>query len=138
VEGYKLVYEDTLSTTSKRLFGIYSNRSIIEVLGESYINDMVKRRVSSGIFLQTIHPRTQDLPGYWGTSGSELREVRIAPENMVLPIVSFVYDNKVIVLSSKKETFGLIIESQDIATAQASLFHAMWQISKPIAEIKIR
>jgi sugar-specific transcriptional regulator TrmB len=138
VEGYKTVYEDTLTTTNKRLFGIYSNKSIIEVLGESYINDMVKRRVAKGIFLQTIHPRSNDLPGFWGTSDVEMREVRLAPHSLDLPIVSFAYDNKVVNLSSKNETFGLIIESQDMATAQLSLFQSLWQISTPIAEIKIK
>jgi hypothetical protein len=138
IEGYKTVYEDTLTTSNKRLFGIYSNKSIIEVLGEEYINDMVKRRVAKGIFLQTIHPRSNDLPGFWGTSGNEMREVRLAPANLDLPVVSFAYDNKVINLSSKKETFGLIIESQDMATAQLSLFQSLWQISSPISEIKIK
>lgn len=135
-QGYMTVYEDTLTTSTKQLFGLYSNKAIIEVLGKSYIDDMVERRVKAGIFLRTIHPRAHDMPGLWGTSKTHMRDVRLAPQDMDLPIVSFVYDNKVIILSSKKETFGLIIESQDIATAQASFFEALWQISTPAPELK--
>jgi hypothetical protein len=62
---------------------------------------------------------------------SELREVRFAPAGMDFPITTYLYDNKVMILSSKRELFGLIIESQDIAAAHRHYFDALWQISTP-------
>lgn len=131
VEGYKSVYEDTLGAKNKLLFGIYSSQDIIDVLGIEFIRHIIQERVKNGIILRVIRPRETEVPGLWPATKEELREVRLAPEGMTFPIVTFVYDNKVIYLSSKKETFGLIIESHDIAQAHQNYFKALWQISVP-------
>lgn len=129
VEGYRSVYEDTLSCHSKLLFGIYSVKDITEVLGVRYVDEMVERRVRAGITLRIIRSREKEM-GIYPSRLSEMREVKMAPEGMIFPIVTFVYDNKVIYLSSKKETFGLIMESPDIAQAHKNYFDALWQISE--------
>ena len=129
VEGYKSVYEDTLTCTSKELFGVYSVKDIIEVLGKEYVDSIVGRRVKAGIHLRIVRSREREIPGVYPATEEELREIRLAPPGMVFPIVTFVYDDKVIFLSSKKETFGLIMESEDIAQANRNYFEALWQIS---------
>lgn len=131
IEGYRGVYEDTLTCKSKLLFGIYSVQDIVDILGRDYVDAMAERRVKAGITLRIIRSREKEL-GLWPASKAELREVRLAPAGMVFPIVTFVYDNKVIILSSKKETFGLIIESADVAQAHRNYFEALWQISEQL------
>jgi len=64
-------------------------------------------------------------------AGSAFREGRFAPAGMSFTLTTYVYGNKVIILSSKRETFGLIIESADIANAHRNYFEALWQISTP-------
>jgi len=132
VEGYKSVYDDTLTCTSKLLFGIYSVQDIVEVLGKDYVDSMVERRLRAGITLRIVRSHETELKGVYPATTGELREVKLAPPGMVFPIVTFVYDNKVIILSSKKETFGLIIESADVAQAHRNYFDALWQISSTI------
>jgi len=129
LEGYKAVYEDTLTATTE-LFGIYSVQDIIDVLGKEYVDKVVERRIKAGITLQVIRSREREIPGVYPNTDQELREVRLAPAGMVFPIVTYVYDDKVIFLSSKKELFGLIMESQDIAQANKNYFEALWQISE--------
>ena len=41
----------------------------------------------------------------------------------------FLFDNKVGLISSRKENYGLIIESQEFANVQNALFDVMWQAS---------
>ncbi len=136
VEGYKAVYEDTLSASSKLLFGIYSSQDIIDVLGMDFIRHIIEQRVEKKITLRVIRPRETEVPGLWPAGEEALREVKLAPKGMVFPIVTFVYDNKVIYLSSKKETFGLIIESHDMAQAHQNYFEALWQISTEMPIVK--
>jgi len=128
LEGYKAVYEDIL-TCSGELFGIYSVQDIIEVVGREYSDRIVSRRVKAGINLRVIRSREREAYGIYPSDAEELREVRFAPAGMVFPIVTYVYDSKVIFLSSKKELFGLIMESEDIAQANKNYFKALWEIS---------
>lgn len=132
VEGYKAVYEDTLTVSDRLLFGIYSSQDIIDVLGMDFIRRIINQRVEKGITLRVIRPRETEVAGLWPAGEEELREVRLAPKGMIFPLVTFVYDNKVIILSSKRETFGLVMESHDIALAHQNYFKALWQISSPL------
>lgn len=131
LEGYKMAYEATLHCQQKMLFGIYSVQDITKVLGKKYVDAMVARRVKAGIFLKIIRSRETEIPGTYPASPEEMREVRLAPPGMVFPIVTFVYDDKVIMLPSRKEPFGLIIESPDVAQAHRNYFQALWQIGEP-------
>jgi len=132
LEGYRTAYEETLDCQEKMLFGIYSVQDIITVLGKKYVDDMVDRRVKAGIFLKIMRSRETEMPGVYPGSEEEMREIRLAPLGMVFPIVTFVYDDKVIMLPSRKEPFGLIIESADIAQAHRNYFEALWQIGETV------
>jgi HTH-type transcriptional regulator, sugar sensing transcriptional regulator len=131
IEGYRLVYEDSLTTKEKKLYGIFSVQDIWEVLGREYADDMVQRRARKDIALRVIRSKAREQENPYGSRLADLRELRFAPVGMDFPVTTYVYDNKVIVLSSKRETFGLIIESADIATAHRHYFDALWQLSTP-------
>lgn len=131
VEGYRQAYEDSLTTTEKKLVGIFSVQDIWEVLGKEYLDEMIRRRVKKGIALRTVRSNVREKEQPYPSRLGELRELRFAPAGIDFPITTYVYDNKVMILSSKRETFGLIIESQDIATAHRHYFDALWQISTP-------
>lgn len=133
VEGYRTVYEATLKSKEKKLFGIFSVRDMRDVLGQNVVDRIVEKRVARGIALRVIRSRERELPSVrYPTSTGQLRDVRFAPTGMDFPITTYVYDNKVAILSSKQETFGLIIESADIAQAHRYYFEALWQISEPV------
>lgn len=131
VEGFKAVYADTLTCQDKAMFGIFAMKDFLDVAGREFLDRMVEGRVKRGISLKVIRSREREVAGIYPGGKYELRELRFAPTGMVFPITTFVYDNKVIYLSSKKETFGLIIESNDIASAHKNYFNALWQISSP-------
>ncbi len=130
IDGYKSVYEDTLNTREGKLFGIFSVENIWDVLGRDYADRMVARRIKKGISLRVIR-RRGEAANVYPSNEKDLREMRRAPEGVIFPITTYVYDNKVVILSSKKELFGLLIESEDIATAHRHYFEALWQISTP-------
>ncbi len=134
--GYKTAYEDSHTAKEKKLFGIYSPKDVWDVLGEQYADYMISQRVKRGISLQVIRSRTKEVtPGKYPNSSIDMREVRFAPEGFDFPISTYVYDNKVLILSSRKELFGLIIESADIAAAHRNYFAALWQISTPYEKL---
>lgn len=131
LEGYKLVYEDSLTTSDKKLFGIFSTQATWEVIGKEAADDMVARRAKKGIALRVIRSKTNEPTNIYPSRLADLRELRWAPVGIDFAVTTYVYDNKVMILSSKKEMFGLIIESADIAAAHRHYFEALWQLSTP-------
>src|SRR5690606_5870630 len=74
---------------------------------------------------------SQDRDTLWPDQEDELREVRYAPEHITLNMSTYVYDDKVVMLSTKRENYGLIIQSQDFASLYAAMFAGLWAISHP-------
>ena len=62
---------------------------------------------------------------------SELRELRYSPPSVVLEMTTYIYDDKVAFISSKKENYGMIFQSEEFARFHKSLFEGIWAISTP-------
>jgi sugar-specific transcriptional regulator TrmB len=131
LEGCKTVVEDLLSTPNKKLFGIFSPKSAVELFGFDYVDHMAQRRAKKDIHLRVIHPFSSAGKEGFGTSEGSRRDARIAPLGVEFNITTYVYGNKVAMISGKGEMFGMIIESADIAEAHRNYFEALWQISTP-------
>ncbi|MDO8524410.1 MAG: helix-turn-helix domain-containing protein [bacterium] len=128
VEGYKTVYEDTLTVSGKRLFGILSMQDLFDTVGEKYMNDYTKCRIEKGIHLQVIRSEAKESKPIWKNSEKEFRSLRFAPEDFVFPLTMYIYDNKVSLMSSRRENFGLIIESKEFMQTQKALFDVLWRV----------
>ncbi|OZB03942.1 MAG: transcriptional regulator TrmB, partial [Rhizobiales bacterium 39-66-18] len=53
---------------------------------------------------------------------------------ITLSVTQYVYDDKVAIISSKRENYGLVIESEDFARLQTALFETLWSLSAPAEE----
>ena len=60
------------------------------------------------------------------------RESRIAPKKIEGSMGYWVYGNKVAFISSKKESFGFIVESRELTQLKKAEFEILWKNSKPI------
>lgn len=130
LEGYKTVYEDTLTAKTKRLYAILSMQDMLEKLGEKYMNDYIARRISLGIRLSVIRIGPHEIKPIWPSVKEDFRTVRLAPSNFAFPLTMLIYDNKVTVMSTKRENFGLIIESHEFMQTQKALFDVLWGASR--------
>lgn len=129
-EGVKTVFEDTLTVSEKWLRGILSMEDLYKVPGKRFMDDYVKRRVDAEIKLHVIRSQVKEVEETWPTSSEENRELRYAPANFIFPMTMYLYDNKVGIIGTDKETFGMIIESQDFFQTQKNLFEILWEVSR--------
>lgn len=129
IEGIKTVFEDTLTAKDKVLRGILSMEDLYKIPGKKFMDDYVKRRVEAGFSLRVIRSRSKEIASDWPGGHAENRELRYPPVNMVFDMTTYLYDNKVGLISTAKENFGMIIESQEFSRNMGHLFEAMWQIS---------
>lgn len=99
--------------------------------GKDFMDSYVKYRIQMGYSLRVIRSKPKELAKeVWQTSTQENRQLRYAPQDMVFSMTTYLYDNKVALISTDKENFGLIIESGEYVKNMKNLFEALWQISE--------
>lgn len=129
-DGLSTVLADTLDCHSKQLCGILSMADLKDAPGhqEEYIAERVRR----GIHLRVIRSRSKEVGnGLWPTRVAELRELRYAPSGIVFSMTTWIYDDKVSLISSSRENFGMIIESAEFSETMMNLFSVLWTTSTP-------
>lgn len=130
-EGMRTVLEDTLTARSNELLGILSAKDLFAAVGERWFETYTKKRIASGLRLRVVRSREREVGERWPSGKQFNRELRWSPESLVFTTTIYVYDNKVAILSTKRENFALLIESDEYAQTQRLLFEALWQLSTP-------
>lgn len=130
IEGIKTVFEDTLTVSNKLLLGILSMEDLYKIPGKDFMDYYVKERVGAEIKLRVIRSQAKEIEETWPSSGKENRELRYASEEMIFPMTIYLYDNKVGLIGTQKENFGMIIESSDFYQTMKNLFDVMWQVTR--------
>lgn len=135
-DGLTQVMEDMLLYRDITTKSYWPIKSMVEVLSAEYLSSHNKRRVKRSMYIQAIWPEKEKLDTnkfiFLGTGKKYLREVRMAPKDVNFSMGYWIYANKVIFLSSKKESYGFIIESKELVETMSSQFDVMWNISKTI------
>ena len=130
VAGIKTVLEDTLTVKNKTLRGILSMADLHRVPGKKFMEEYVARRVADGIHLAVIRSTQKETHETWPTSRRENRELRYAAQNLLFPMTVYLYDNKVGIIGTQQENFGMIIESSEMNLTLTNLFSVLWEVSR--------
>ncbi|MFD2238130.1 TrmB family transcriptional regulator [Aureimonas populi] len=130
-EGIRAALWDTLAGEETVLRATLSMRELMAEPGLDEIGGYLAERARRGIWLRVIRSQERDIIPIWPSSREEKRELRYAPSQYTLAMTSFVYGNKVCMISSARESYGLIIDSAEFAVFQAAMFDAMWSMSTP-------
>lgn len=130
LDGIRQALQDTLTVTSEKklLRGLLSMEELMQIPGQQEMEQYVKDRVEKEIFLRVIRSAQKDTYPIWPTSQTALRELRYCPPHMMLSMTMFIYDQRVCLISSKKENYALIIESEEFSAMQGTLFESIWTI----------
>lgn len=130
-EGIQTVLWDSLRCQSGLLRATFSMSELQDTPGLDEIDRYRDERIAKGIKMQVIRSASRDTQNIWATVSEELRELRFTPPGLTVSMTTLIYDNNVALISSKRENYGLIIESEEFAAFQSTLFEALWRISTP-------
>jgi sugar-specific transcriptional regulator TrmB len=123
-------YENT------EILSIWPMKEIIEILGVDYLENFNRKRIKNRNPLRIIWPKDKvvDIDNYpfLGTGKGHLRSVRIGPMDITWNMGHLIYEDKVAFISSRKESFGFIVQSRDFAELMRVQFELIWSISKPL------
>lgn len=138
-EGVKKIFEDTLKCKEKKIRQIVRVKDFVEFVGRDYSADYIKKRAEKNIVAYALHPKSDDIHDntYGEESEKWKRHVRYLPPVMFYASMIMIYDHKVVMISTKKENFGFIIESREFSNTLKAYFDFMWNAGSKNPETDI-
>lgn len=135
-EGVKQVLNDMLWHNNTDTLTMWPSKEMMRVLGPEYLKNLNRKRILRNISIRGIWPRSgglsfKDYP-FMGVGGGFLRELREAPVGMSWNMSYWLYGDKVAFISSKGETFGFVVQSQDFAGLLRAQFEVLWPLCKSL------
>jgi sugar-specific transcriptional regulator TrmB len=128
IEGIKAIYDDTL--TSKTEILNYANSREIRTFWPTYDEEYVAKRVKKKIRLRGIAPDDEYGKRVHAADKTTFREIRlVSPQKFDFTNEINIYDNKVAIVSLRDELIGMIIESDEIARTQRTIFQMAWEFA---------
>ncbi|KKQ04014.1 MAG: Transcriptional regulator, TrmB [Candidatus Moranbacteria bacterium GW2011_GWF1_36_4] len=103
-DGLRQIYNLALETTTKKVDWVSPIRAVMDTVGEKFLEEYIEKRAKEK---------------YW-----------IPPPGIDIPNTMAIWDNKVAVISTRKEGFGFIIESTDYTRSMKVFYDLLWNISK--------
>lgn len=139
-EELKNALKDMLLYRNMETQAFWPQKKMVEVLGGEFMRYHNKERIKNNLSVRAIWPQHQKVEikshPYFGSGGKFLREIRIAPPGIDFHMGYWIYGNKIVFISSTRESFGFIIQSQEMAQMLKTQFEILWQISRPLSTKK--
>lgn len=124
------MYDEILNEPINEVTYVGENAKIAEMLGENFLKHWIKRRVSKKIWSKAVRVKSQELEEpIFQPSLETMRKVRYPPENFVSPAHIMIYGDHVAILTTAKESIGVVITSRDFARSMRSWFSELWKVS---------
>lgn len=136
IEGVKQILKDMLLYRDINTKAYWPISLMVAILGQDFFIKFNKERIKRNIYTQAIWPENKTLDikknTYLGVGKDFKREIRIAPKDIDFTMGYWIYQNKIAFLSSKKESFGFIVESKELIKTLSSQFDLIWNMSKTV------
>ena len=135
-EGMRNILRDMLLYRDIETQAFWPIKQMVDVLSPDYFRYLNKIRIESNLYTRAIWPQKQMVDvtkhPYLGVGDEFRREIRIAPPEIDCSMGYWIYGNKVAFISSRREAFGFIIESRELAEMLLTQFEVIWKLSQPL------
>lgn len=128
--GIHAALNHVLTCKSGLVNACLSMAEVLEQPGLEVFESFKADRIRLGLQLRVVRAREEEVTNIWGTDHSVQRELRYAPDLDNFSMTMFIYDDYVNLISSRRENFGLIIQSEEFAGIQKYLFERLWESSQ--------
>ena len=131
-ESMRNLFLDSLKCKNKEMLAVLPATEFYKTIGTEFVKYYIQERVSKNIKTKSIRLKSYEdyEEKFFHRHEKQLREVRYAPANVSFTSTLLIFDNKVVFISSKKENFGLMIESEEYKDMMVNLFNVLWKVSK--------
>lgn len=125
-EAIRRMSEEALEAEDKIILSFGSSRKLIEFLGGK--RGFGARRRKRGVFTRSLRFENDEQ-----LTGSRLSDVRTLPKEFQFPLFMMIFDKRVALVFFEGEGIGLLVTSENFATAMRSLFEMAWTASRRIS-----
>lgn len=118
----------------KEVLSIWPGKDVIDMVGGTgFMEELDRTRRANGTYLRVIRFKDRESTFRGSASGKDhMREIRWAPEGTDFPLAISVFDTgKVGFMTTRKEGFGIMIESKELERAMRHLFELFWAQATP-------
>lgn len=132
-EGIRKIYEEILTLPIDEYWFVSEPTNQADLLGKRWLADWIKRRVGKGIQSNGLRPQGVGIKGeavFSESSKKYKRTIRYLPKDFRSPAHIIIYSNSVAIITTAKESFGVVIDSKDYAETMRNWFDALWKQSK--------
>jgi sugar-specific transcriptional regulator TrmB len=135
-EGLQFVLRDMLLYKDLDTYAFWPIKSMVDILSSDFFRYHNKERIRNNIYTYALWPSQQtvkikDHP-YLGTGEDFKRDIRITPKGIDFSMGYWIYGDKVAFISSRKESFGFVIESKEMVEMLLAQFKFVWKLSKAL------
>ncbi len=135
-DGVRQILKDMLLYRDITTQAFWPINDMIFTLGQDFFEHLNIRRIKQNLYTQAIWPadKAVDIKQYpfLGVGEKFKREIRVAPKGVESSMGYWAYKNKVAFVSSRKESFGFIVESMELRQMMQTQFDVIWGMSKPV------
>lgn len=136
VENIRKILNEMLWHDGVETYTMWPTHDMIEILGADYLAEFNRKRIRRRISVKSIWPKDESADQkkypFIGVGKKHLRERRIAPRGIKWQMSYWLYADKVIFVSSKKEGFGFVVQSSNFASLIKANFDIVWSVSEPV------
>lgn len=126
--GLRTVYEDMILPKTEEILYIGEVGSLEKILGKTFLKRHVQKRIARHIKTRAVRVKETEVDEELYQPGKKyLRDIKYAPDWFKAPTGVFIYRNRVSLVSTTKEGFGVIIESQDYHETMKNWFEFLWK-----------
>ena len=124
------LYEDMTNSPINQICYVGDTTNIADPVGDRFLRNWIRRRAAKGIHSKAIRIKSgeRDVPEYVARQ-ELLRTVRYAPDGFESPAVIYIYGDNVAVVTTAKESFGVVTTSREYAKSMQNWFDELWKIS---------
>lgn len=125
------IYEGTLSA-QQPILSFTSVIGVYDLLDPYKIERYIARRTELKIPVRIIALDSVESRRWAKRAGDELRDIRLIPREQAQFVADVeIFGDRVAIVSFKRDLFGIVIESEQIATMFRAAFELMWQAAVP-------
>jgi sugar-specific transcriptional regulator TrmB len=128
--------KDMLLYYRTETFALWPIKAMLDMLSPDFFRYLNKQRIKNNLQTKAIWPKSQTVDikkhPYLGVGEDFKREIRVAPKNLDFSMGYWAYGNRVVFISSRKESFGFIIESAELVEMLKSQFELLWNVSEKL------
>ncbi len=127
-EGFKRVWRIIFDSGIKEYLIITDPQEMLGFVKKGYITDrIIKKKVELGIKSRQIAAFSEYTKEVVAKDARENRVSKIMPHIYKLPFTTIIFGNNVAFTSTIRENLLIIVESEEFAKTQRSIFEALWQ-----------